>query len=135
MTLIVCLDERGGMAFGGRRQSRDALVIKDIFNTVGGGRLLVAPYSERLFSEYGPVTVKDNPLGSAGRSDFVILETSAVGDGRDRIDNLIIYRWNRHYPADLYFDLSPEECGFTLKESTELVGTSHEKITREIYEK
>ena len=135
MTLIVCLDERGGMAFGGRRQSRDSLLLLDIFKTVGKERLLVAPYSEKLLSEYGRVKVKDNPLRAAKRSDFVLLEDRAVGNLKDGIDELIIYKWNRHYPADLYFDVEPCECGFALTETLEFAGSSHEKITKEIYRK
>ena len=35
MNLIVCLDDKNGMAFNGRRQSRDRLLTEDLLQTVG----------------------------------------------------------------------------------------------------
>ena len=133
MTLFVCVDDEGGMAFGGRRQSRDSIVFEDIFSECSGEPLLIAPYSEKLLSPLGRVKVKRDPLGAAKRRSFVFLEDRAAGEDKEKVDRLIIYRWNRHYPADLYFDIDPTECALTLESSTELVGTSHEKITKEIY--
>ena len=51
MTVIVCLDNANGMMFNHRRQSRDANVVKDILKTINGASLLIAPYSEPLFSQ------------------------------------------------------------------------------------
>ena len=51
MTVIVCLDNANGMMFNHRRQSRDANVVKDILKTINGASLLIAPYSESLFSQ------------------------------------------------------------------------------------
>jgi len=45
-------------------------------------------------------------------------------------EGLILYRWNRTYPADLYFTLSLE--GWTLERREEFAGSSHEKITKEV---
>ncbi|MFR4122966.1 MAG: hypothetical protein ACLT0W_12285 [Clostridium sp.] len=46
---------------------------------------------------------------------------------------MILYKWNRVYPADQYFamDLS----GWKLVETVEFPGSSHEKITEERYER
>ena len=49
----------------------------------------------------------------------------------DRLDRLIVYRWNRHYPSDVRFPL--ELADFTLQSSTEFRGSSHDLITREEY--
>ena len=43
-----------------------------------------------------------------------------------------MFRWNRDYPADTYFDLSLES-GWTRTETSEFAGSSHETITKEIY--
>ena len=47
------------------------------------------------------------------------------------IEKVILYHWNRDYPADVYFpvDLSVWKC----VETKEFAGSSHEKITRERY--
>ena len=49
----------------------------------------------------------------------------------ERIEEIYLYRWNRDYPAEVYFpvDLSVWKC----METKEFAGSSHEKITRERY--
>ena len=48
-----------------------------------------------------------------------------------QIEELILFRWNRVYPADLHctLDLSV----WKLTETEEFAGNSHEKITQERY--
>ena len=53
----------------------------------------------------------------------------------ENTEKMVIYRWNRHYPSDIRWEPDLAELGFALKETTEFPGTSHEKITREVYEK
>ena len=135
MTVFVCLDDELGMAFGGRRQSRDGKVVEDIFKECGEKALFISPFSEGLTSPFGRVRVKKNPLFSAGRGDFCFIEDRGVSSYIKKIRRLVIYRWNRLYPADLKFDINPLECGFILGESSELAGNSHERITKEVYVK
>jgi hypothetical protein len=49
MKLIVCMDPRGGMMFNKRRTTSDVVVTADILREAEGGRLLIAPYSEKIF--------------------------------------------------------------------------------------
>ena len=51
------------------------------------------------------------------------------------LDELVIYRWNRRYPADRRLRFLPQERGMVLIERTEFAGYSHERITREIWRK
>ena len=37
MILVICVDDKGGMAFNGRRQSMDRLLRADLLQTVGEG--------------------------------------------------------------------------------------------------
>ena len=50
--------------------------------------------------------------------------------GDKRIEQFIIYRWNRVYPADVSVEIGAE---WKLTETEEFLGFSHEKITKEIY--
>jgi hypothetical protein len=50
----------------------------------------------------------------------------------DRIEELVIYHWNRKYPADFKLDLPYKKWKKQSKE--EFAGFSHEKITKEIYQ-
>ena len=135
MTVLVCLDEKDGMAFDGRRQTRDSAVIKDIFATAKGAPIKVAPYSEKLLSEYGRVKVTREPLMDKDEDAFVFLEVDGIGEYASRIDTLIIYRWSEVYPSDLKFLPSPSALGLTLLTKSYIVGSSHKKITKEVYTK
>ena len=126
MDLIVCVDDRMGMAFNGRRQSRDRVVCEDIVKTVQGRTLGLDKRSFRLFDDMD-IKLHEGFDGC----DCCFLEFSGPTDFLGKPDHIIMYRWNRHYPADVYFDLQMD--GYMLKESTEFAGSSHEKITKEVY--
>lgn len=133
MTVIVCLDNANGMMFNHRRQSRDANVVKDILKTINGASLLIAPYSKPLFShaEYS-VSVSDSFLIDAGAEDYCFVENTSVAEFKEKIAQLVIYKWNRDYPADFYFDIDYAN-DYELETTLDFIGTSHEKITREVY--
>ena len=52
MTVFVCIDDTMGMAFNGRRQSRDSAVVEDILRSCGGVPQMDGR-SEKLFGEGG----------------------------------------------------------------------------------
>ena len=128
MTVIVCLDNANGMMFNHRRQSRDANVVKDILKTINGASLLIAPYSEPLFSQAEcSVSISDSFLADADAKDYC-----SVAKFKEKISKLVIYKWNRDYPADFYFDIDYAN-DYKLETTLDFVGTSHEKITKEVY--
>lgn len=136
MRIAVCLDDRLGMLFNRRRQSRDRVVIADLIGSLGDARLRIAPFSERLFEGVErELLVSEDFLESAEGDDVCFVEDRSLGAVADRIDVLTVYRWNRHYPADFYFDLDLQASGFRLCERVELAGYSHETITKETYTK
>ena len=133
MTVIVCLDNANGMMFNHRRQSRDANVFKDILNTIKGTSLLIAPYSEPLFSQAEcSVSISDSFLTDADANDYCFVENTSVAKFKEKISKLIIYKWNRDYPSDFYFDIDYAN-DYKLETTLDFVGTSHEKITKEVY--
>lgn len=134
MKVIVCLDERLGMMFNNRRQSRDSVLISDVVSDLNGEKLYISPYSEKLFDGLDvKLKIKDEPLKAAKRGSVCFIENCSLAEYKKEIDEVVIYRWNRHYPGDFYFDLNME--GYTLKSMTEFAGSSHEKITKEVYTK
>ena len=136
MTVIVCTDERGGMLFMKRRVSKDRELTRDVIETVGDGILYISDFSESLFTESDiSVMCVSDPLESAGEDDFVFIENTSLAESVDKINRLIIYNWNRKYPFDFSLDINPKEHGFSLVESCEFKGYSHDKITKEIYQK
>ena len=129
MTLYICLDDRSGLQFNKRRQSRDSAVLEDIRSQLTGN-LLIEPFSEKLIREESIPYV----LPPETAEDF-FAEDIPSDEILETVKKLVIYRWNRHYPSDIRWEPDLSAMGFALQETTEFPGTSHEKITREVYEK
>ena len=129
LTVYVCLDDRGGMSFNGRRQSRDSKVFEDIRQELTG-ELLIDPFSEKLICRAElPYRLIEGPLPEEGN---FFLEMRPAQDALTA-DRIVIYRWGRHYPADRRWDLDLEEYGFSLAEQTAFPGTSHELIGKDVF--
>ena len=135
MKVIVCVDDNNGMMFNNRRQSRDRVLIEDLLNTIKEGCLYITPYSKILFQDITALIETETLLEEAGADDYCFVENKTLLPYSDRIDELIIYRWNRTYPADMHLDIRPEALSLKLVSTTEFAGSSHEKITKELYKK
>ena len=66
----------------------------------------------------------------AKEGEYVFQELETLDTGDKRIEQFIIYRWNRVYPADVSVEIGTE---WKLTKTEEFPGFSHEKITKEIY--
>ena len=64
---------------------------------------------------------------------YLFLEFDSAERYLPMADTMIIYRWNRVYPADVIFSKDYLDCPWTLKETFEFSGHSHSKLTREVY--
>lgn len=102
MTVVICLDEGGGMTFFSRRQSTDCELERRID--------ILSP--DALFVQ----------------SEDAIPELS-------RVDRFIVYRWNRKYPRDGAIKLNLFDAGFRLSSICDFRGSSHDRITEEIWER
>ena len=130
MNLIVCLDERLGMMFNKRRQSSDRGQIADMKALVGDEPLNVSPYTAELLCSSGiNLRTTDSPSECDG---YCFIENTDLPPA-NKVEKLIIYRWGRRYPSDKRFTL--DMSAFRLVERYEFSGTSHNNITREIYER
>ena len=133
MTVIAAIDNRNGMLFNGRRQSKDEELRKRVLALAREHLLWVNEYSAKQFREESEIlTVNNAFLELAGEEDFCFAETEPLLPYLDKIDRLILYRWNRDYPGDSFLDLPYED--WEMVSFCEFVGKSHEKITEEIYE-
>lgn len=131
MKVIICLDDNGGMLFNNRRQSRDKEVLKDIINNLKGKKLHISPFSEKLFADYSEnVIVDEDFLNEASENDVCFVENKPLKDVSG-ISEITVYKWNRIYPSDLKCDI--DFSLYTLVESVDFKGFSHDKITRETY--
>ena len=114
LNLIVCLDDRNGMMFNRRRQSRDIALCERVL-ALTTGKLYMNAYSKKIFPESEKIVVCENFLEEAGKNDFCFLESAP--ETLENATGIIIYRWNRLYPSYVHFGFDPEELGFTLVSS------------------
>lgn len=137
MHVIVCLDDKDGMLFNHRRQSQDRVLRRHILSLCGARALWLNAYSAGQFTENerAHLHIDDRFLALAGKGDYCFVENQEVEPFLDRIEDFILFRWNRIYPADRYFDRSLLDRGWGLRETEEFAGSSHAKITKEVYEK
>lgn len=133
MIVIVAIDNNKGLLFNNRRQSQDRILRNDILDQCNGARLWMNTYSSILFdtSENVDIIVDDDFLQKAATNDFCYVETDTLQDYENQISKIVLYRWNRDYPADLYFEI--ELSNWTMISSTDFVGSSHDKITKEVW--
>lgn len=135
MHIIVCVDDRMGMLFNNRRQSRDRVVREDMLLLIGEQKLWVSPYTARQFADVqqNQLLVAEDFLEQAGKGEYCFVEDVDVTPYIHCVEQIIVYHWKRAYPADTYFTVDLSE--FQLKEYCNLTGSSHPDMIKEIYTK
>jgi hypothetical protein len=134
LVIIVCVDDNNGMMFNHRRQSKDQAVLNDIAMYNKYSRLNMNEYTYKLFENMALTNVVITPefLQQADKGDYCFVEDISILPFKESMEQLIIYKWNRKYPADFYFDIALAK-ELRLSEIKEFTGTSHNNITKEIY--
>ena len=135
MNIIICLDDNNGMMFNKRTQSQDRILRADLKEFIKDKDLYMNNYSYKLYKDIdnGNIKVSENFLEQCTENDFCLVEDKLLNNYINKINNIIIYKWNRIYPSDLYFDINLTSNSWELLETKEFEGSSHEKITRIIY--
>lgn len=79
------------------------------------------------------ILTSEDFLAQAAPGEFCFLEDRPIRPFLDRVESMVLYHWNRRYPADLFLDLDPAALGWSLLGREEFPGSSHKKITKEVY--
>lgn len=126
-TVCICLDDRGGMTFLGKRQSRDRILLDEMFSSFG--EVYVTDFSVPILTEHvGEYTVVKDLFADSPEGAVLFNENLGLKDHLEDIETIVLYKWHRKYPYDQQIDISFDEWRTTKK--TEFVGSSHEKITK-----
>ncbi len=135
MIVMVCVDDKMGMMFNKRRQSQDRVLRQRMLELAGDKKLWMNSYSRRQFSEgeASHIAVAEAGFQNIQPGESCFLEEEDPAKYKDQIEVLILFRWNRSYPADLYCTL--DLSGWKLMGTEDFAGYSHEKITEERYER
>lgn len=131
MRVIVCLDDKNGMLFNKRRQSRDRVVVEDIQEKTAGCKLWMNAYSAKLFEDTGNICIEEDFLAKSQAGEYCFVEDKSLATYEDEIEELIVYRWGRVYPSDKKIDIDLN--GYTMTCEDEIVGFSHPEMKRQIY--
>ncbi|MBU5458942.1 hypothetical protein [Anaerostipes sp. MSJ-23] len=130
MIVMICLDDKGGMRFHDRRQSQDRILRQRMKEIVKDAKVFMNETSEKLYQEFQNRVVCKDFLEKAGENDYCLVEDQSLLPLEKEIKKIIIFWWNKIYPADMFFDLSLDQ--WQLVETKEFEGSSHQ-ITEEIY--
>ena len=134
MILITCVDDKMGMLFNKRRQSMDSLLRERVLKMCAGKKLWMNEYSRKQFDAAAEgISVDDDFMAKAGEDDYCFVENISPKAFEGQLKQIVLYKWNRVYPADLYFDIDLTD--WRLAQSSDFAGSSHDKITEEIYVK
>lgn len=133
MKLIFCIDKKNGMLFAGKRQSRDSVLYEEILKKIDKHCLWMSSYSAPLFPSKENIFIDDDYSSKANEDDYCFIEDK--GYAIDKCQTIILYKWNRLYPSDTTFNIDLKSNGFKLTSKRDFKGSSHEKITEEVYER
>jgi len=135
MIIVVALDDKNGMMFNNRRQSKDRFMLDNLLELTRECCLRVGSDSQGLFEDVSAenLYIGEDYLSGAQSGDYCFVENPDDLSDDIFIEGIVEYFWNRAYPADKVFNINPQECGLNLIEETEFEGYSHETITRKIF--
>ena len=111
MILIVCLDDKNGMAFNRRRQSQDALAREKILSLTGGGPLWMNAYSTKQFGDAPNIRVEEDFLQKAGPGEYAFAEFPPLSPIAKAVERIYVIRWNRRCQAGYPPERGPLEPG------------------------
>lgn len=124
MTSLIALDDDNGKSFLGKRLSSDREIINKI----------VTMFPKTDTDERSSSHIREEQkMKFRIRSGECPAFWSETGEIQKQSDTLIVFRWNRRYAADEYYN--PAEHGWELVSAEDFPGHSHEKITMETYRK
>ncbi|MBQ4240387.1 MAG: hypothetical protein II672_04710 [Oscillospiraceae bacterium] len=141
MKIVICIDEDLGYSFNKRRQSRDKKMREHMLGVLRGegAGLFVNAYSAKSLQSDGLPTDEVTAVDGAGVGEDEFLETADKENGwafventditgyLDRIDEMIVYHWNRLYLSDLKLPASFLK-GFRTVVKEQFSGTSHDSM-------
>lgn len=134
MILIACVEDRMGMMLNHRRLSRDRILNKDMADMCQGQCLYMESYTAKLFEQIpcDNIRIIEETALNCLEGNYLFAENPDI-ICEEQVEKIVLYHWNRKYPADQYFPIDLNR--WNLIRSEEFKGYSHEKITKELYEK
>ena len=131
--VYIAIDNVGGMMFNNRRQSQDRFLREYLLKCCENCRLWINEYTASQFEKPLPtnVLVDNKLLNKVGDDDSCFVENLFLNEYRNKIEFLILFKWNKSYPSDMKLDI--DLSNWKLLSCEEFAGYSHEVITMEVW--
>ena len=134
MKFIFCIDKKNGMMFFGKRQSQDRVLREYILAKIpSSAKLWMSEYSKEQFNDDEKIVVDNQYLQNANDEDYCFVED--LDYDVSKTDEIILCHWNRQYQADVFFKLDLKKERFQRISKENIKGSSHDKITIEVYKR
>ena len=136
MIIIAAVDDRNGMMFNHRRQSQDKVLREKILSLTAGKLLWMDHYSAKQFDgcTAPQLNIDDRFMWEAAPGEYCFVEDTSVAHFEKWAEQIILFKWNRKYPGDFCFDIDVQKPEWKLIHTEDFAGSSHEKITMEVYD-
>lgn len=131
MKLIFCIEKSKGMMFFGKRHSSDKKLRDKILFLSASNKLWVSSYTAKQFEDQSKIVIDNEYQNKAGESDYCFVEDLPYTV--DGVTEIVLCHWNRKYPSDKFFDIDLKAEGFKKVSKEDIAGSSHEKITIEVW--
>ena len=135
MIIIACVDDNLGMMFNHRRQSQDQVFRERVLAVTKGYKLWMNHFSAKQFAESNApqINVAESFMSEAGNGEYCFVEDCDVTSYLRSVEKVVLYRWNRRYPSDQAFTINLSSGEWKLIHMEDFAGSSHKRITEEIY--
>lgn len=132
MIFIFTLDDTNATQFCGKRQSKDRVVAKDILEFIDSGPIYIKEKTASFFKDEANFIFVNN-FENVPEDAICFAEEVISKELLDKAEFIVVYRWNRQYPSLVKDRLNLTD--YTKEIIKEFKGSSHDKITVEIYKK
>lgn len=134
MVIVACIDKLGNIALNTNGQINHLIFLVRL-KMISNEALLYMSYNSYLqFGCYPMIMIDDNFLDIAGEDSYCFVEDTDITPYIDRIDKIILYKWNKKFSSKLKFDNSILNK-FNIVSQKSFYGDHFLKISEEVYEK
>ena len=134
MVIVACIDKSGNIALNTNGQLNH-IIFWVRLKVVSNEALLYMNFnSSRQFGYYPMKMIDDDFLDIAGEDSYCFVEDTDITPYIDRIDKIILYKWNKKFSSKFEFDKSILD-NFSVVSKKSFYGEPFLKISEIVYEK
>ena len=133
MIAICCVDEGNGMSFEGRRCSQDRKMRDDLRSLFPC--LSMDAYAYSMFMK-DDVNYPYEICEDLSKCQYpCLIETIEPSHFASQLEQIVLYQWHRKYPSTIQMDINLHDESWECVNMHCFEGSSHDKITRAIFQK